>query len=390
MSPFMIACLCCVLQVSLLGAVGVVLSMLVSRRHAASSATVMSATAAVILVATVFAPIQIPSWSFSVEQATQSNVEIKSPNAKADGVELTDKNTNGVLVDIGALLANIHTVAAPVCSIVEKPSLVARCTTIAFALGIAIGLVRLASAFLAVGRIRRSSELVEGKEADSELKALAASMDCRWSVRVAESSRVDSAAVIGWLRPLIVLPRDWESWSVEQLRAVLAHELAHIVRRDYLWRAVGAIAGTVHFYHPLAHWLLGRLTVSQGSRRRPVGCSDAWQPFEILKSVVTLGTSTGRSAASRADSDADFVEPFDEENRDVANEGTNAKSWLECDCPSSCGRNCDVAGRGNDRAARIGRAKRKRRDKRGCLNREYTENDGRDVQLSADRSSDYW
>ena len=95
------------------------------------------------------------------------------------------------------------------------------------------------------------------------MKALAQTMDCQSSVRVATSSAIESAAVIGWLRPLVVLPKDWETWPLEQLRAVLAHELAHIVRRDYLWHTIGTIARAVHFYHPLAHWLLGRLTVSQ-------------------------------------------------------------------------------------------------------------------------------
>ena len=45
------------------------------------------------------------------------------------------------------------------------------------------------------------------------------------------SSLVGSAAAAaGWLRPFVLLPRDWRSWSGVERRAVLAHEMAHIGR----------------------------------------------------------------------------------------------------------------------------------------------------------------
>ncbi|HET6883023.1 MAG TPA: M56 family metallopeptidase, partial [Pirellulales bacterium] len=67
----------------------------------------------------------------------------------------------------------------------------------------------------------------------------------------------------GWRRPVIVLPGDWQSWSDVERRVVLAHEIAHIARGDYLTWLLAQLAVALHVYHPLAHWLAGRLRLEQ-------------------------------------------------------------------------------------------------------------------------------
>ena len=41
------------------------------------------------------------------------------------------------------------------------------------------------------------------------------------------------ALVLGWLRPVMVVPREFTGWSDERVRAVLLHELAHLKRNDW-------------------------------------------------------------------------------------------------------------------------------------------------------------
>jgi hypothetical protein len=71
------------------------------------------------------------------------------------------------------------------------------------------------------------------------------------------------AAVTGWLRPTLVLPNNWREWDDDECRAVIAHELAHIIRRDVFWRFVAFYAFAMHFYNPLVHWLLRRVILYQ-------------------------------------------------------------------------------------------------------------------------------
>ncbi|HEY4089679.1 MAG TPA: M56 family metallopeptidase, partial [Bryobacteraceae bacterium] len=70
-----------------------------------------------------------------------------------------------------------------------------------------------------------------------------------------ESSCVNSPVTIGLIRPEIVLPLDWPQWEPAKLRAVLAHESAHIRRRDPLVQFVSAIHRAALWFSPFA-WLL--------------------------------------------------------------------------------------------------------------------------------------
>jgi hypothetical protein len=68
---------------------------------------------------------------------------------------------------------------------------------------------------------------------------------------------------MGWRHPVILLPTAWREWPEEELRAVVAHELAHVRARDWPTWLVAQIAVTLHFYHPLVHWLARRLRLEQ-------------------------------------------------------------------------------------------------------------------------------
>jgi beta-lactamase regulating signal transducer with metallopeptidase domain len=78
-------------------------------------------------------------------------------------------------------------------------------------------------------------------------------------VKVAESSSVSIPVAIGALDPMILLPSRWQEWDSQKLRAVLAHELSHVARRDALTQLVSAVHRSVFWFSPLAWWLHGRL-----------------------------------------------------------------------------------------------------------------------------------
>ena len=90
--------------------------------------------------------------------------------------------------------------------------------------------------------------------------------------RSAQSFELESPATLGWRHPLLLLPFDWRDWSRSELRAVLAHELAHVVRGDFLTGLIAQVSVAIHFYHPLAHWLARRMRLEQEL------AADAWAP----------------------------------------------------------------------------------------------------------------
>ncbi len=75
-------------------------------------------------------------------------------------------------------------------------------------------------------------------------------------VRLRMSSLVDVPTVIGWLRPAILVPVEFfTGLPFEHITALLAHEMAHIRRHDYLANIAQSIAEAVLFYHPAVWWI---------------------------------------------------------------------------------------------------------------------------------------
>ena len=71
--------------------------------------------------------------------------------------------------------------------------------------------------------------------------------------RVVESPHIDSPAVLGVVRPTIVLPTDgYQKLTPVQLEGVLVHELAHVRRRDGLANVVQSVIDALLFFHPAA------------------------------------------------------------------------------------------------------------------------------------------
>ena len=98
------------------------------------------------------------------------------------------------------------------------------------------------------------------KQADAALietlGALAAKLKVTRSVRLIESALVQIPTVVGWLRPVILLPATaLTGLSSEQIEALLAHELAHIRRGDYLINMLQTVVEILGFYHPAVWWI---------------------------------------------------------------------------------------------------------------------------------------
>ena len=84
---------------------------------------------------------------------------------------------------------------------------------------------------------------------------LAARIGVGRSVSVRISMMTDSPATLGFLRPVILLPPAVAlGVTPQQLEALLAHELAHIRRHDYLVNVLQMLAETLFFYHPAVWW----------------------------------------------------------------------------------------------------------------------------------------
>jgi beta-lactamase regulating signal transducer with metallopeptidase domain len=78
-------------------------------------------------------------------------------------------------------------------------------------------------------------------------------------VRTVISDEAACPAVAGLVRPAIILPANAEQWTDAQASAILAHELAHVARRDCLLNLLGDLAAAIYWCNPLAHYAARRI-----------------------------------------------------------------------------------------------------------------------------------
>jgi beta-lactamase regulating signal transducer with metallopeptidase domain len=151
------------------------------------------------------------------------------------------------------------------------------------------GLLRLLAGLWAVHLLRRRGRPVDEPELSRLLVDLQARMVCRRRrVEVRETPDLTAPATAGWRSPVILLPEDWRSWDGDERRAVLAHELAHVCRDDYLTGVVARTAIALYFYHPLVHWLAARLRLEQELAADALGARFAGGKARYLRSLSRL------------------------------------------------------------------------------------------------------
>ncbi|HEV7891681.1 MAG TPA: M56 family metallopeptidase [Pyrinomonadaceae bacterium] len=136
--------------------------------------------------------------------------------------------------------------------------------------GVLLLATRAAGGWLVVRRLRRSAEPVA-----SHFEELAARVAARLrvsrTVRLCRSALVEVPAVVGHLRPVILVPASaFAGLTPAQLEAVIAHELAHVRRYDYLVNLLQTAAETLLFYHPAVWWVSRRARTE-----REHACDDA-------------------------------------------------------------------------------------------------------------------
>jgi HEAT repeat protein/beta-lactamase regulating signal transducer with metallopeptidase domain len=126
--------------------------------------------------------------------------------------------------------------------------------------GVLVLSIRLAHGWLAARRLRTHGTRDSSAALMEVVSRLAARLRVTRPVRLLESLAVEVPAVIGWLRPVILVPASaLTGLTPQQLEVLLAHELAHVRRYDYLVNVCQCAIETLLFYHPAVWWVSGRV-----------------------------------------------------------------------------------------------------------------------------------
>jgi uncharacterized protein (TIGR03435 family) len=120
--------------------------------------------------------------------------------------------------------------------------------------------VRLAGGWVVAARMRSMLVRRAPPEWQETLRKLGARIRLSRPVPLLVSALVQVPAVVGWLRPVVLVPVGaLGGLPAEYLEALLLYELAHIRRHDYLVNMLQSVAEALLFYHPAVWWVSGHI-----------------------------------------------------------------------------------------------------------------------------------
>lgn len=126
------------------------------------------------------------------------------------------------------------------------------------------------------------------------LEEIAASIGVHRPVWLLESALTPVPTLVGWLRPTILIPASAISGlSPAMLEAILAHELAHVRRHDYIVNLLQSALEVLFFYHPATWWISNRIR-----EERENACDDL--AVATIGSPGTLGKALAHLELMRA------------------------------------------------------------------------------------------
>lgn len=167
-------------------------------------------------------------------------------------------------------------------------------------LGVMVLLLRLLGQLAYVQRLKVYGVAQFPASWQEKFRDLESKLNLRRAVQYCLSYRVNSPLTFGWLRPFVLFPAAlFKELEDTQIYAILAHELAHIKRNDFLVNLLQQLLLTLFFFHPALWWISARI-----EEEREHSCDDlavrlTQQPIGYAKTLLHL-TETNMNRSSVA------------------------------------------------------------------------------------------
>ncbi len=155
--------------------------------------------------------------------------------------------------------------------------------------GVALFSLRFAGGFLLLEQKRRRQSRVPSPRILAQCRELQRQLGLNRAIRYLECGWLQAPAVIGWLRPVVLLPvTALTGLTEEQLRAVIAHELAHIRRHDFFVNLLQILVETLLFYHPAIWWLNRRIRAERELCCDEIAVSLTGDRLEYVRALILM------------------------------------------------------------------------------------------------------
>ena len=150
----------------------------------------------------------------------------------------------------------------------------------------ALGL-RLALGLVWIGRAARTHRT--DAHWNVRLSSMAAQFGITREVRLRVVDALASPVTAGWWRPVVLVPASLVAGMPPHLlEALLAHELAHVRRHDYVVNLAQSVIETILFYHPVVWWLSHRIRAEREQIADDIAARQLGEPRRLALALSEL------------------------------------------------------------------------------------------------------
>jgi len=143
--------------------------------------------------------------------------------------------------------------------------------------------------WIGVRKLLREGTVETEVQLQLALERLKQQLGVQLAIRLMASTRVAVPLAVGWLRPVILIPVSVISrLPQDQLEMILAHELGHIRRFDYLFNVLQVILETLLFYHPAISWMSRRVREEREQRCDDLVVKTCGHPATYARALTNL------------------------------------------------------------------------------------------------------
>jgi bla regulator protein BlaR1 len=130
---------------------------------------------------------------------------------------------------------------------------------------------------------------VSNKRLQASVSRMATQFGVTRAVRLRVVDNLASPLTAGWLRPLVLVPASLVSGMPhELLEALLAHEMAHVKRLDYLVNLGQNVVEILLFYHPAVWWISGRIRAEREQIADDIAARHTGDPRTLARALSEL------------------------------------------------------------------------------------------------------
>ncbi len=156
-------------------------------------------------------------------------------------------------------------------------------------IGMVFFVLKMLGGLLYIQRLKTRMTAKLPKAWQDKMVELSAELHIRRPVQLLESALAQTPMVVGWLKPIVLLPIGAVNHlTPAQVEAILAHELAHIARHDYLLNLLQSCVEILFYFNPAVWWMSAHVRTERENCCDDIAVKLCGNSLAYAKALVSL------------------------------------------------------------------------------------------------------